>query len=342
MNFANNFFVADALTMAFFDVKPEQITPDDDSAFRDHIHPDDLESIEEALARSADFAEPYDQTRRIVHSDGSVHWLAGRGQAWKWTALARVRLSRAGLPALRHSDHVVVGSRQSCRTLQQRYGIDPSHLSAMPYPIDLELFKAEGGEWKAESNNAALRVLWLGRIVPRKRLDLFLDGAAMAIRQGNDVRLSIVGVVGFVQGYERLIAEFPFPERLEWVKAIPRIEVPALLRRHDVLAQPSDEENFGSSVAEAQACGLPVIVGQTNGNADYLCSRDIHLRDDRLETFAAALREMARRKAEGRWGLSSESRELAEKRFDLERVAARLTEILESASMGARNAATRE
>ena len=42
-----------------------------------------------------------------------------------------------------------------------------------------------------------------------------------------------------------------------------------------MLAQPSDEENFGSSVAEAQACGLPVIVGATNGNADYLCGRDI-------------------------------------------------------------------
>ena len=172
-------------------------------------------------------------------------------------------------------------------------------------------------------------MLWLGRIVPRKRLDLFLDGSALAIRRGTDLRLTIVGGIGFVRGYERLIVEFPFPARLEWIKGVARSEVPALLRRHDVLAQPSDEEDFGSSVAEAQACGLPVIVGLTNGNADYLCSRDIHLRDDRTETFTAALREMAARRAEGRWGMASESRNLAEDKFDLQRVAGWFTEILE-------------
>jgi glycosyltransferase involved in cell wall biosynthesis len=94
------------------------------------------------------------------------------------------------------------------------------------------------------------------------------------------------------------------------------------LRRHDVLCQPSDEENFGSSVAEAQACGLPVIVGRTNGNADYLCSRDTHLRDDRPETLAAVFRDYAERKTRGgpAWGDPAESRALAEREFSVERV----------------------
>ena len=94
------------------------------------------------------------------------------------------------------------------------------------------------------------------------------------------------------------------------------------------LVQPSDEENFGSSVAEAQACGLPVIVGNTNGNADYLCSRDIHLEDDRPETLAGALREMALRKVENRWGDSGDSRSCAARHFALKSVAERLIEIL--------------
>lgn len=285
---------------------------------------------------------PGTDARAVLARRDEIRTLAGTLQASKWTALAQIRLSRAGLPALQNSDHIIVGSQQSRRVLQERYGINQSRLSAIPYPLDLDLFEPDSREPERNCYDSALRVLWLGRIVPRKRLDLFLNGAALAIRQGNDVRLSVVGGVGFVRGYERLIAEFPFPERLEWVKAIPRIEVPALLRRHDVLAQPSDEENFGSSVAEAQACGLPVIVGQTNGNADYLCSRDIQLRDDRVETFAAALSEMAARKAEGRWGVSSESRELAEKTFALERVGAQLTETLELASRGARAVAIAE
>jgi len=119
---------------------------------------------------------------------------------------------------------------------------------------------------------------------------------------------------------KNLSKHLPFTDRLRWEKGIPREAVPALLHRHDVLVQPSDEENFGSSVAEAQACGLPVIVGHTNGNADYLCSRDIHLKDDRPETLAAAVREMALRKAENRWGDAVASRSCAAQHFALKSV----------------------
>ena len=108
--------------------------------------------------------------------------------------------------------------------------------------------------------------------------------------------------------------------------------MPALLHRHEVPVEPSDEENFGSSVAEAQACGLPVIVGRTNGNADYLCSRDIHLKDDRPETLANAYREMSSRKARGNWGDPAVSRQCAEHHFSLESVAASLIDILKAAA----------
>ena len=142
-----------------------------------------------------------------------------------------------------------------------------------------------------------------------------LKVAALAIREGIDLGLTIVGGIGFIPGYEKMIETFPFRERLSWKKSVPRQEVPSLLRAHDVLVQPSDEEDFGSSVAEAQACGLPVIVGRTNGNADYLCSRDIHLKDDRPETLAAAYREMSSRKARGHWGDPAISRQCAETVF---------------------------
>ncbi|MGA7125164.1 MAG: glycosyltransferase, partial [Chthoniobacterales bacterium] len=107
-------------------------------------------------------------------------------------------------------------------------------------------------------------------------------------------------------------------------------ELPALFSRHDVLAQPSDEENFGSSVAEAQACGLPVIVGRTNGNADYLSVRDIHLADERPQTFAEALAEMHRRKMTGNLGEPAASRFVAEQNFHIDRVTDGLIRILEA------------
>jgi glycosyltransferase involved in cell wall biosynthesis len=171
------------------------------------------------------------------------------------------------------------------------------------------------------------RCLWLGRIIPRKRLDLFLDGVACAIRGGADLEATVVGGVGFVPGYEKLIEGFAFRERLTWIPSVPRNEVPGLMRGHDVLIQPSEEENFGSSIAEAQACGIPVIVGKTNGNADYLSNQDIHLQTDDPKELAAAIIEIT-----GRGRRSPElSRRLAETRFEKDIVAARFMELLAGA-----------
>jgi glycosyltransferase involved in cell wall biosynthesis len=286
---------------------------------------------------------PGTDARSVLTQSSEVKRLAGQATALKWEILARIRLSRVGLPPLRNVDHFVVGSSQSKRTLHSIYGIPNQRISTLPYPIDLELFniKARGGrmdsprEGSARLNGDAhpsLSICWLGRIVPRKRLDLFLRGSELAIREGIDLRLTIVGGVGFVPGYEKMIEAFPFHDRLTWKRAISRQEVPSLLNVHDVLVQPSDEEDFGSSVAEAQACGLPVIVGRTNGNADYLCPRDIHLTDDRPETLVAALREMSSRKSEGRWGDPIISRRCAEQFFSLDRVTTCLIDILASAA----------
>ena len=274
---------------------------------------------------------PGTDARSIIARFGEIRNLAGMPTALLWLALALVRLSRIRTPPFRHSDHIIVGSHESKRTLERLYGIPGGRISALPYPIDLELFKAESGKHGSERTAATLRVLWLGRIVPRKRLDLFLDGAGLAIRNGLDLRLTIVGSVGFVPGYEQLIRAFPFQERLIWKQNLPREEIPSLMHAHDVLCQPSGEENFGSSVAEAQACNLPVIVGRTNGNADYLCERDIHLADDQPETLAQGLAELAARKASLHWRDSMESRALAEKCFHIGRVADRFVRILRAA-----------
>ena len=268
---------------------------------------------------------PGTDARSLLTQYHRVRRIAGPWQALKWSTLARLRLSSFGTPHFHESDHFIVGSRQSARTLTKIYSVDPGRISVLPYPIDLDLFRPVPGPPEPK----ALRVLWLGRIVPRKRLDVFLDGATQAIAQGIDIRLTIVGAVGLIPRYKTMLRAFAYPERLQYRERIDRTEVPLLLRQHDVLAQPSDEENFGSSVAEAQACGLPVIVGHTNGNADYLSSRDIHLADERPETFGEALIEMHRRKMSGKLGDPNISRAVAETNFHIARVTDSLIRICE-------------
>ena len=130
---------------------------------------------------------------------------------------------------------IIIGSTQSQRTLTKRYNIPPEKIRILPYPVDTRIFTQQPVLPTPLAGGKPLRVLWLGRIIPRKRMDLFLEAAARPSRDG----------------------------------------VPALFARCHLFAQPSEEESFGASVAEAHACGLPVVVGTRNGNADYVGFREI-------------------------------------------------------------------
>ncbi len=267
---------------------------------------------------------PGTDARSITRHREAIIRLSGRAHYWKLRGYAKWRL-QGGLPPISQSDHVVVGSQWSRLMLTTQFGLPAERVHMVPYPIDLEMFRPPV---EPRGVTGPLRVLWLGRFVPRKRLELFLNGLAEAIRGGIDAQAVVVGESAFVPNYERLLDDFPYPERLQHTFRLPRNLVPELMATCDVLAQPSDEENFGSSVAEALACGMPVVVGRTNGTADYMCERSIQLTDDHAATFAEAIAHLDAAKREGRLADPTPSRSMAERHFAPSEVTRRLEEVL--------------
>ncbi|MEO0529298.1 MAG: glycosyltransferase family 4 protein [Planctomycetota bacterium] len=267
---------------------------------------------------------PGTDARSIARHADEIRSLGGSVLLAKLRAYAAWRLG-PGLPRFDHSDHLIVGSQWSREVLTDSYGIDESRVHHLPYPIDLNVFRPPV---EPRTTTGPLRVLWLGRFVPRKRLPLFLNAMAEAIDQGVDLRATVVGRSAFVPNYERLIAEFTYPDRLDHRSSVSRADVPALMAEHDILVQPSDDENFGSSVAEAQACGMPVIVGATNGTGDYVCERSIRLADDRVATLVDAVAAMAARKRAGELADGGSSREAAKRHCAPARVAAGLERVI--------------
>jgi glycosyltransferase involved in cell wall biosynthesis len=172
-----------------------------------------------------------------------------------------------GLPAFNKSDVLIVGSEWARKRLTT-YGVDRGKIKTLAYPIDLNRFTPAASLAHAEPPV----ILWVGRTVPRKRLDLFLDACEVLIQAGEAVQITVVGGFGRFSGYKKLIDEFQFryPGRLKYLTHVERDAVIPLIQSAAVLVQPSEDENFGSSVAEALACGTPVVVGPTNGTGDYI------------------------------------------------------------------------
>ncbi len=112
-------------------------------------------------------------------------------------------------------------------------------------------------------------VLFLARLHAKKGLDLLIQAMKSVIAERPDARLAIVGPPDPVSFNKRV---------LDWVKENgieAQTVVPGVADREmrleafadaDVYALPSYAENFGFSIFEAMACGVPVVV---SANLNY-------------------------------------------------------------------------
>jgi glycosyltransferase involved in cell wall biosynthesis len=265
---------------------------------------------------------PGTDARSIVRHKRQVRELCGLRSYLPLRVFAAYR-GTIGLPQFDQTDLFVVGSAWS-REFLSGYGISPAAIYALPYPTDLKQFSPADGELLAADRPT---VLWLGRTVPRKRLDLFLSACAKLIQAGRDIDVCVVGGFDFAPGYAKLIEQFPAPNRLRYIPNLPREQVVPLLRAASVVVQPSEDENFGSAIAEALACGTPVVLGPTNGTADYIGGGGIRFSQYEVSSVAEAIARVLDNTAR----LRPLAREAAEKWFQTEKVTDDLIALLHRA-----------
>jgi glycosyltransferase involved in cell wall biosynthesis len=222
---------------------------------------------------------------------------------------------------LRHnpvrSDRLILPSEWSRRAMLDRERSLP-RVHAVPYPIDLEAFRPDP---EVEIDWDRPVVLSLGRIDPRKRIDLLLDAFPIVREAVPGARLLVIGRPGNFPNQLSVLERSP---EVEYRTAIPRTEVPALLREAAVVVQPSENENFGSTVAEALACGTPVVVGSSNGTADYVDVHSAVFDSYTPISVARAIIETLRRRRKRPEEVGATARQSAERWFSAERIADQL------------------
>jgi glycosyltransferase involved in cell wall biosynthesis len=110
-------------------------------------------------------------------------------------------------------------------------------------------------------------LLFLGRIHPKKGIDLLLHAWSRVMRRFPDWQLRIAGTdVGYGGGgylaTMRALAASLRLERCEFIGPRYGADKLAAYRAADLFVLPTHSENFGLTVAEAQAAGTPVIVSK--------------------------------------------------------------------------------
>jgi glycosyltransferase involved in cell wall biosynthesis len=104
--------------------------------------------------------------------------------------------------------------------------------------------------------------LALGRIHPKKATDILIEAFAATLGKDAEWQLVIAGPdqIGWQKELEVLAARLGIADRITWAGMIEGSLKWGAFSASEVFVIPSHQENFGIVVAEAQACGLPVIM----------------------------------------------------------------------------------
>jgi phosphatidylinositol alpha-1,6-mannosyltransferase len=210
-------------------------------------------------------------------------------------------------------------------------------ITVVPPGVDTDRFRPlDAGERAAARERLGLPVdaqlvLGLSRLVPRKGFDVTIRAVARLARTHPDVVLAIAGSGRDRGRLERLAADRGAPVR--FLGRVPNDDLPALYGCADVFAMLCrsrwgglEQEGFGIVFAEAAACGVAQVAGDSGGAAEAVADghTGIVVRDpEDPDEAAAAIRDLlddpSRRAEMGR-----AARRRAEEEFSYDLLAERL------------------
>ncbi|GGI04561.1 glycosyltransferase [Egicoccus halophilus] len=194
------------------------------------------------------------------------------------------------------ADRIVATCSDEAFELRQ-LGAQMSRVSIVPCGVNLDNFGPEG---PARSRDPAFahRIVCVSRLVPRKGI----DDVVRALAEVPDTELVVAGgpkVAALdtdpeVGRLRQIAEELGVGERVRFVGALERHQVPPLLRSADVAVTVPWYEPFGIVPLEIMACGVPVVASAVGGMIDTVVDgvTGLHVPPREPDAVAAALRHL--------------------------------------------------
>lgn len=214
----------------------------------------------------------------VVHAQSAV-WggYAGLHLARRWrrplvitehsTAFARGLIARWELPWIREScalpTRVVAVSPALAKSLAGIVeGLEPA---IVPNLVDTDFFRLP-----TTPASRPVDVLYVGRLVKKKGVDLLLRAVAELVGRGSPIHTRVIGDGPERNALEKLSTSLGLVSRVCFTGTADRNGVREAMWRSRIFVLPSRVETFGLVLAEAMACGLPVVATVSGGPESFV------------------------------------------------------------------------
>jgi glycosyltransferase involved in cell wall biosynthesis len=227
----------------------------------------------------------------------------------------------------------------------RQHGLPDSKIHLIPNGVDLARFHPSGSAEDRTELRARLglspvepQVVFIGTIEKDKGVELLVDAAALVCQERRDVKFLLIGPDGSTPGETHVRPEFVQALR-EKIRAIGLSEHVRLLGRQTnteeylraatLFVFPSRSEGFGTVVIEAMASGLPcVALDIPNVTAEIITTGQdgVIIATEHPAAFAEAIHRLLSDAVTAR-RLGQAAQETAQRKFSIERVAERYSDL---------------
>jgi len=157
------------------------------------------------------------------------------------------------------ADLIFCLSEFSKRDISKAYHVPTSSLAVTYAGVD-SAFTANTSR-RACADNVPYSLLFCGRLNgphEQKGVDVLLESLPLILRH-HKVVLNIIGTGPSLPQYQALAAVLGITEHVRFLGFVEHQEMPRHYQQADLFVLPSRRESFGLVLAEAMACGLPVV-----------------------------------------------------------------------------------
>jgi len=197
---------------------------------------------------------------RLARRSGAPYVLTAHGMLDNWamaqkSAKKRVYMALAGRRLLDHA--AFIHCTAEGERLETARRLPHDRIRVVPLLADLE---ALSGPPPAPSDGPA-EIVFLGRVVPGKGLELLIDAVARLAPMRSDLLLTIAGPISdaYRAALERRAIDAGVASVVRFVGFVAGEEKRTLLARASVAVSLSAHENFGFTLIEATLCETPVV-----------------------------------------------------------------------------------
>lgn len=161
-------------------------------------------------------------------------------------------------------DLVITASRLELNDSRRR--VSRARFVALHHPV---ASRPDNAPQLNASDASRLRIGFLGRLDPKKNVDLLIRVLA-TLPEEVTLRIAGDGATGYSSWLRALAREYQVDERVEWLGFVDAEQKGRFFGSIDLLALPSAYECFGVAAAEAMLAGVPVLVSPQCGVAEIV------------------------------------------------------------------------